>query len=275
MDTILSLRLSRFSKLLLAGVGAAFALVLLSVAFCCSPAHAHTDDDAGLHGIAAAAAGHTEATTAALVPVVPLVAAEVDPVVPVVVAAPAETVSEAAASTVAAPIVAVVDDVPIIAEVVSGLEPVVDSVIDPVIEVVDGPGSAVITPEAPRITILDPLRTDSTLMGRDAAAASPLEIVLRAASLTGTLAWSSITSGAPAAATPADGAALIGGPLSLLRSVLQADSVLTGSAGAGPGAWALAALSLVIAYRAWMRRARFADDMAPPAPAYPTEVSPD
>jgi hypothetical protein len=63
--------------------------------------------------------------------------------------------------------------------------------------------------------------------------------------------------------------------IALLRSVMQADSVLTGSAGAGPGAWVLVALGFVVAYRAWVRRTGFENDVAPPAPAYPTDVSPD
>lgn len=76
-----------------------------------------------------------------------------------------------------------------------------------------------------------------------------------------------------------EGAALFGaatgGLLMLLGSVLQADSVLTGPGGAGPGAWVLVALGFVVAYRAWVRRTGIEDDAAPPAPVFATDVSPD
>ena len=48
-----------------------------------------------------------------------------------------------------------------------------------------------------------------------------------------------------------------------------------GSSGAGPGALALAAFAPLLAYRAWVRRSGWNDDVAPPAPTYATDVSPD
>ncbi|WP_228484650.1 hypothetical protein [Microbacterium cremeum] len=48
-----------------------------------------------------------------------------------------------------------------------------------------------------------------------------------------------------------------------------------GSGGAGPGAWAVAALLPLVAHRAWVRRAGAEDDRVPPAPAGSTDVSPD
>lgn len=48
-----------------------------------------------------------------------------------------------------------------------------------------------------------------------------------------------------------------------------------GPNGAGPGALALAAFAPLVAYRAWMRRNGWNDDVAPPAPTYDTDVSPD
>lgn len=48
-----------------------------------------------------------------------------------------------------------------------------------------------------------------------------------------------------------------------------------GPNGAGPGALALAAFAPLVAYRAWVRRSGWSDDVAPPAPTYDTDVSPD
>ena len=111
-----------------------------------------------------------------------------------------------------------------------------------------------------------------------ADAADPLTLFSRAAYLTGAVALSSLAD-APAALLSSDGSFVSGaaaeGLLALLRSVLQADSVLLGPGGAGPGAWVLVALGFVVAYRAWMRRSGLENDVAPAAPTLSTDVSPD
>lgn len=99
---------------------------------------------------------------------------------------------------------------------------------------------------------------------------------LRALLLTGAAAVASVDSAVSAATdallTEDSGA---GGLLQLLRSVLPADSVFTGSGGAGPGAWVLVALVLVVAHRAWVRRNGLENDAPPAAPTFATDVSPD
>jgi hypothetical protein len=254
----------------------------------------------------------TAATVQTVAPVVETVTPVVDPIVPVApvveaveatVAPVVDTVADAAASGVVAPIVdsavAVVDAVPVVGDVVSGLgaDDALSSVggsVDGVLQGTTGAAAGAVTdvvdvttggtvtaPVLAPVTIVDDLLAGPGLTSRtDAApAASPFETVLRAAYMTGAAAWASLTSDSPAAVASADSAALAGGALgvtlALLRSVLQADSVLTGSAGAGSGAWVLVALGFVVAYRAWMRRTGLENDTAPAAPAYSTDVSPD
>jgi hypothetical protein len=326
VDATHSHRLSRLSKLLLAGIGVAFTWVLLSFALGFSAAQAHADDGGGLLGAVSSTVDDTTSTVTGVVeettsataqtvtPTVETVTPVVDPIVPVApvveaveatVAPVVDTVADAAASGVVAPIVdsavAVVGAVPVVGDVVSslGADDAVSSVgssVDGVLQgttgaaagavtdVVDSTtGGTVTAPVVGPVTIVDELLIDPALTTRadavTAPAANPFETVLRAAYMTGAAAWASLTSDSPAAAASADSAALTGGALgvtlALLRSVLQADSVLTGSAGAGPGAWVLVALGFVVAYRAWMRRTGLENDTAPPAPAYSTDVSPD
>jgi hypothetical protein len=108
--------------------------------------------------------------------------------------------------------------------------------------------------------------------------ADPLSILARAAYLTGSLALVSLAD-APAAWSSSDGSFVGGGAaeglLTVLRAVMQADSVLIGPGGAGPGAWVLVALGFVVAHRAWVRRSGLENDVAPAAPVLSTDVSPD
>ena len=112
-----------------------------------------------------------------------------------------------------------------------------------------------------------------------AAAGSPWETLARAAFLSGAAAWHALTSDLSAALTSPDTAFVSSwaatGIFALLRSVAQADSSLVGPGGAGPGAWVLVALGLVVAYRAWVRRTGLENDVAPAAPVLSTDVSPD
>jgi hypothetical protein len=110
------------------------------------------------------------------------------------------------------------------------------------------------------------------------AVADPFTIFTRAVYFTGVTALASMAD-MPAALRSPDASFVGGGAaegfLALLRSVLQADSVLIGPGGAGPGAWVLVALGFVVAYRAWMRRSGLENDVAPAAPTLSTDVSPD
>ena len=325
MDTADSQHLSRLSKMLLAGIGVAFAWMLLSVAFGLSASQAHADDDPGLLGTVAATVDDTTSaatdvvddTTAAVAETVAPVVATVTTVVPDLPVAPVvevveatvapvvETVAEVADSGVVAPIVdstvAVVTTVPVVGSVVSALGAddalssvgnsvdgvlggTTGAVVGTVTEVVDSTTGSVATDIVPPISGLEDVLAGTAGVGpavaaRTAAAPDPLEALVRAAYLTGAAAWLSLTSDAAAGLSSSDSAAVSGGALNgiiaLLRSVMQADSVLMGSAGAGPGAWVLVALGFVVAYRAWVRRRGFENDVAPPAPAYSTDVSPD
>ncbi|WP_404430139.1 hypothetical protein LG299_10980 [Microbacterium lacus] len=150
MDTADSQHLSRISKMLLAGIGVAFAWVLLSFALGLGASQAHAGEDGGLLGdltstveeTAVAVTSVVEGTATTVVqPVAPVVQAVVKPVAPVVesvasvppvadvvetvVAPVTNTVSVIADYGVVAPIVdstvAVVDTVPVVNEVVSAL----------------------------------------------------------------------------------------------------------------------------------------------------------
>jgi hypothetical protein len=320
VDTADSQHLSRISKMLIAGIGVAFAWVLLSLALGFSASQAHADEDPGLLGAVASTVDATtstvtdvvDGTTSAVVQTVAPVAEAVVtaapalPVTPVVEVVEATvspvlaTVTEVADSGVVAPIVdttvTVVGAVPVVGGVVSALG--ADDTLSSVGSSVDGVLQGTTTTVAGTVTdvddttggiVADPIESPVTgveipLAGTVAhahadAAANPVETLMRAVYLTGAAAWLSLTSDPSAVLSSEDGASVtgsaVGGTLALLRSVMQADSVLSGSAGAGPGAWVLVALGFVVAYRAWVRRTGLENDVAPPAPAYSTDVSPD
>lgn len=252
--------------------------------------------------------GTTSAVVQTVTPVVEAVTAAppVAPAAPVVEAVQAtvapvlNTVTEVTDSGVA-PIVdsavGVVGAVPVVGGVVDALgagdalssvgtsvdgvlQGTTGAVIGGVTEVVETATGNAANPVVPPVSGLTDLLTGSagTAVTRTDVV-NPLETLARAAYLTGAAAWLSLTSDLPAVLSSPDSATVsggeLGGALALLRSVLQADSVLSGSAGAGPGAWVLVALGFVVAYRAWMRRTDLENDVAPPAPAYSTDVSPD
>lgn len=246
-----------------------------------------------------------EAVTAAppvapAAPVVEAVQATVTPVLNTVTPV-LNTVTEVTDSGVVAPIVdsavGVVGAVPVVGGVVDALgagdalssvgtsvdgvlQSTTGAVIGGATEVVETATGNAANPVVPPVSGLTDLLTGSagTAVTRTDVV-NPLETLARAAYLTGAAAWLSLTSDLPAVLSSPDSATVsggeLGGALALLRSVLQADSVLSGSAGAGPGAWVLVALGFVVAYRAWMRRTDLENDVAPPAPAYSTDVSPD
>ena len=252
----------------------------------------------------------TTVVTQTVTPVVQAVtsAAPALPVAPVVEVVEAtapvlNTVTEVTDSGVVAPIVdsalGVVGAVPVVGGVVDelGADDALSSVGTSVDSVLQGTTSAVVTgatdvvdtatgnttsPVVPPVSAVSDLLAGSVVIGTSVTrtdAVNPLETLARAAYLTGAAARLTLTSELPAALSSPDSATVsggeLGGALALLRSVLQADSVLSGSAGAGPGAWVLVALGFVVAYRAWVRRTDLENDVAPPAPAYSTDVSPD
>lgn len=241
----------------------------------------------------------TVATAAPALPVAPVVEIVDDTVAPVV-----STVTEVTDAGVVAPIVdsalGVVAAVPVVGGAVDAigaddalasagssvdgvLQATTGAVIGTASDVVDIATGSTTNPAVPPVSAVSDLLAGAlgsvAVAPRTDAAAGPLETLAHAAYLTGAAAWLSLTSQLPASLSSPDSAAVsggeIGGALALLRSVLQADSALSGSAGAGPGAWVLVALGFVVAYRAWMRRTGSENDVAPPAPAYSTDVSPD
>ena len=313
MDTADSQHLSRLSKLLLAGTGVAFAWVFLSLALGLSASDAHAEDEGGLLGGVTSAVDETAtavtdvvddtATTAVqtIAPVVQPVAATVAPLpVAPVVETLVHTVAEVPAGGLISPIadtaVDVVHTVPVVGGVATalGVDDAVSSagtsvdgllqgttgaVAGTVTDVVDTAGGIVTGPGGPPLGGLhDALTGAASTAGTDAAA-NPVETLARAAFLAGATAWLSLTSDLPAAISSSDGASAstwaVAGILSLIRSVVQADSFLIGPGGAGPGAWVLVALGLVVAHRAWVRRTGLENDVAPPAPVMATDVSPD
>ncbi|HWM15727.1 MAG TPA: hypothetical protein VNP97_03980 [Microbacterium sp.] len=264
-------------------------------------------------GTAVAATDVVTDTAAAVVDVVAPVVVQVTDAVPVV--APVIEVVETGGTVVAdltgagvvAPIVDptldIVRGVPVLGSVVSTLG--VDSAVSTGAATLDGvlhhtatslvgsvsevtapadpigvPGGAGTVPSAPadpRGASEGPALTHSVVTTTSVPA---FEALTRAALLAGVATWLSITSEPLAFASSPAGAIAAGdgqgaGILHLLPSVLQVDSVLVGPGGAGPGAWVLVALGLVVAHRAWVRRAGPENDLAPPAPVLSTDVSPD
>ena len=229
-------------------------------------------------------------------PVVEAVESTVSPVVAPVVA----VVNDVTESGVVSPIVdstlGVVDAVPVIGGVVTALGAddavsavgtSVDGVLQGTTGAVIGTASAVVgatanvvpRPAVPPLAGLGGAAVAGTASTTADAAAGPLEMLARAAYLAGATTFLAIASDLPAALSSSEGAFVSGGAaggiFSLLRAVLQADSVLTGPGGAGPGAWVLVALGFVVAYRAWVRRSGLENDVAPAAPVLSTDVSPD
>ena len=310
--------------MLLAGIGVAFAWVLLSFTFGLSATQAHAaDDDALLDSVASSVAGTTstvtdvidDGTSAAVTIVAPVtesvapadetVASVIEPAVdaaPVVnvVQSTVATVADLPADGVLTPIadiaLSVVARVPVVGDAVSALGAddavaAVGTSVDgllagtttvvggTVTELIDTAGGVVAEPAVLPLPGLNGTPGVSTAVAVPTAAVGPLELLTRAAYLTGAAAWNAIASDASAALSPSDGAfasgMATGGILGLLRSVMQADSVLIGPGGSGPGAWVLVALGFVVAYRAWVRRTGLENDVAPPAPLLATDVSPD
>jgi hypothetical protein len=226
-------------------------------------------------------------------PVVEAVESTVSPVVAPVVAVVTDVTESGVVSPIVDSTLGVVDAVPVVGGVVTALGAddavsavgaSVDGVLQGTTGAVIGTASAVVgatadvapLPAVPRLAGLEGAATTTASTTADAAA-GPLEMLARAAYLTGATAFLAIASDLPAALSSSDSAFVsgAGGVFSLLRAVMQADSALIGPGGAGPGAWVLVALGFVVAYRAWVRRTGLENDVAPAAPVLSTDVSPD
>lgn len=253
--------------------------------------------------------GVADTATEVVAPIAAPVAAVVEPVAPVVevvqeVAAPVVT---AVADTAGSGIVSAVTDtavdlvaaVPVVGDVAISLgaddaltsvgtaaDGVLQATTGAVATTVTSPPSLIPSSPTPVVPIVDDV--EGAVSGiipttpTDAAPGAAPTLSL-AAALAGTTTGMSSVVFAPVPAATATSAvngvsllgAVTGGLLSLLGAVLQADSVLSGPGGAGPGAWVLVALGFVVAYRAWVRRTGIENDTAPLAPAFATDVSPD
>lgn len=252
------------------------------------------------------------APAAAAVPVAPVVEAVEAAVAPVVSTVGEITGGGVVAPTVDT-VVGIVGAVPVVGGVVSGLgvdtaassvgssvdgvlQGTTGAVAGTVADVVDTAGGVVTAPVRPMIPVLpgttDAISVPQVISGPLATAAAssahgptaavvvadPFTIFSRAAYMVGVTALTALVD-TPGAVGSSDafvaGGAAAEGLLTLLRSVMQADSVLIGPGGAGPGAWVLVALGFVVAYRAWMRRSGLENDVAPAAPTLSTDVSPD
>lgn len=268
-----------------------------------------SDVVAGTAGAATDLVGDTTATVGGVLAPVAEEVAVIAPVVPVapvldIVDSAAGVVEDLTAGGVVTPIVEPVLDlvatVPVVGGLVSavGLDDAVTTggaavdgllqgttagvggVVAGVSDSVGGAGDSVITPSLPQLPGLGGEAADVAVT--HAAASVPAlapAVLARAGLMTATAAWFSLATAAfspadPPPATFADDGA-VPTMLHLLGAALQADSVLAGPGGAGPGAWVLVALVLVVAHRAWVRRNGIERDVAPAAPVLATDVSPD
>ena len=255
-------------------------------------------------------AGTVTAVAPVLTPVVETVVAVVPPAAPVVevvadtaaaVLEPVHDIASSGAVTgVVTPVVDLVTAVPVVGEVVTALG--VDQAATDVAGTVDNAAGgltgsvsnavpAILTPgsggpgtPAGLLPMHDATAADAAATAiTPAAAITPAQAktdaaaLLRAFFATGSAVVTSLDSTVSAASADAFSAEgwTAGGIVHLLRSVLPADSVFTGSGGAGPGAWVLVALVLVVVHRAWVRRNGIENDAAPAAPTFATDVSPD
>lgn len=116
----------------------------------------------------------------------------------------------------------------------------------------------------------------SAIASTDAVAAATDTIVAVTGSVSrGVWGAASISDSAAVGAVVVSSAPLSTGGPSGTAGGLCLPTASAGPGGAGPGAWALAALLPLAAHRAWVRRAGPEDEHAPPAPSGRTDVSPD
>ncbi len=250
-------------------------------------------------------AGVADTATAVVTPVVEQVAqiAPALPVAPVVdtVGSVTTAVTEVAAGGVVAPVldstVGVVTSVPVVGTVVSSLEldkaiGTLGTTVDSTLQGTSGalsvviagvaavaPGAGVSVPSIPLIpgTAFDAISPvgGATVFSTHAAATAVSRTVTPSLFTDSALPPISVGTSVIIAATGALAGGAWDGAVMLFSSFAPADSALSGSGGAGTGAWVLVAFGLVIAYPAWMRRHGLGNDTAPAAPTLSTDVSPD
>lgn len=290
METATSL--SRICRLALIGLGAAFAGILLTLLMGIGATGAHAeeqDDERGLLGAVTSLVDATATTVTETVSVVGVgVVDTVGAVAPPVVQQPVESAVSTAGDVIApvtqpvigtldggvvtavvTPAVTLVSGVPLVGDLATGLgltnalrdlgetlDATVGSTTDLVVGITDG-AAAHLTPLLPPV--------DAFFAAAPAAASTVAAATVTA--LVSSPVWAAI------AAAPAEAAASIASIFT--AGLCLPSSANSAPAGAGSAAWALVAVGPLVAYRAWMRRAGLADDVAPPAPAQSTDVSPD
>lgn len=235
-------------------------------------------------------------------PVVSTVASTVEAVVQPV----AEVAASGVVGDVVQPVVDVVNEVPVVGEVTQaiGLDEAVtdvagtaDAAVDDVVTTVRDTATTLGAGRPPLVVIpdLEPPIGAPALIAADGFAQAADAVLTRLTAAAAPLpAWAAaavwdayshalpvltrIASTGTAAAGLVSTGAQVGGILSsafVLGACAPGGSSPMGSNGAGPGALALAAFAPLVAYRAWMRRNGWNDDVAPPAPTYDTDIAPD
>lgn len=279
-----------------------------------SDAHAAPDDERGLVGAVtglldgttalvgstvSGAASTVSETVGAIVEVAPTpiqkpvqaVGQVVDTTVSTVTAPVQQVVSSGLVSAVTTPVVSVVTEVPVVGTVVTGLgvdavlggvASGVDSTLETTVDAVTTVGG-VLAPAASDNRPIDdvpPPPTSTTAWSAPFAPVDLADIVATTSRDGDSAAFSRAAASGPTASIadhPVGESVSTSPHEAPTLPTLAGDptTAATGPAGAGSGAWALAALLPFAAHRAWVRRAGPGDDTAPPAPADPTDASPD
>lgn len=213
------------------------------------------------------------------------------------VAAPVvDVVDSGVVSQLTAPVVATLGRVPIVADVAARLgigdavtdtAAIVDRTASDALHLVVQVGAAVdgVLPQIPGVTAPEPPAPEPAPGTH--AAAPPADIADAPASASSSsalartahglasdrLGVSSSPPGSLGSTTPSDGGSAQPTPDAMPSSAPLTSTA--GPGGAGSAAWALVAAAPFVAHRAWVRRAGPADDAAPGAPHFATDVSPD
>lgn len=299
------------ARLALMGVGVAFAgaLISLLLGFGSASAHADEGEERGLLGAVTSVVSDTtslvgetvgDVTTVATtvvetaVSVVPApaqapvqsVVETVGDVTTAVVAPVQEIASEGVVGAVTQPVVELVTQLPVVGSVVTGLGAdtaltdvgsSVDDLLVTTVEALATTSSAIGSPRPGAVDVPDAFTPSAAVAPTSAFAvllltdhARPDASATRAPYADASTSPASVADISRILAPTSDGSAP--DPRGAL-----CPSSLAGSAsgGAGSGAWALVGLLPFAAHRAWVRRAGAADDDAPPAPFFATDVSPD
>ena len=217
----------------------------------------------------------------------------VSPVVEAVATPVVDVVDSGVVSQLTAPVVATLGRVPVVADVVArlGLDDavtdtaaIVDRTASETIHLVVELGAAVdgVLPQIPGVTappelpVSDPdaAAPPADVADASASGSSSPTLARTAHDLVRDRLGASSSPPAPlGSAVPSDGASAPSTPDAVPSSAPLTSTA--GPGGAGSAAWALVAAVPFVAHRAWVRRAGPADDVAPGAPLFGTDVSPD